>query len=312
MSVAASGVRLRWVDVPDHVRRAVEEIIGGGPVVSASSQPGGFSPGTADRLVTASGARAFVKAASPAQNEFTPGIHRIEARVVASLPASPHLPRLLGSYDDAEWVAAVYADIEGTSPATPWRADEIEVTAAALTTISAQCTPNPVPGLEPLNVAFAPEYGGWDRLRTDSPEHLDPWARDHLDLLCDLAAHGLASLTGESLAHCDTRADNMIVRPSGEVAVIDWPWASVGAAWFDLLCLAINVDFVGGGDPEDLVARYLSDVAPDQLTGALAGLSGYFVDAARQAPPVGLPTVRAFQAAQGKSTLRWLRRRLSV
>ncbi|GAA3604643.1 hypothetical protein [Microlunatus ginsengisoli] len=192
------------------MRHAVAQIVGGGPIVSAVSQPGGFSPGTADRLRTAEGRRAFVKAASPAQNEHTPGIHRTEARVVAGLPASPHLPRLLGTYDDGEWVAAVYADIEGAPPAIPWRVREIEATAAALTAIAECCTPNPVPGLR----------------------------------------------------------------------------------------------------PEDVVGRYLAEVEPDRLTAALAGLSGYFVDAARNPPPRGLPTVRAFQAAHGVSTLRWLRRRL--
>jgi hypothetical protein len=310
MSVPASGARLPWTEVPAYVRRAVTEIVGGGPIVSASSQPGGFSPGTADRLLTTTGRRAFVKAASPAQNVRTPDIHRTEARVVAGLPESPHLPRLLGTYDDGEWFAAVYADIDGRLPRTPWQPAEIEAAAAALTRIARLGTPNPVPGLESLSVSFAPEYGGWARLRADPAPDMDRWVLDRLDLLCDLAELGIAALAGDSLTHCDTRADNLIVRPDGRIVVIDWPWASAGAPWFDLLCLAINVDFVGGGDPEDLVARWLPDVNADALTGALGGLCGYFLDAARNPPPIGLPTVRAFQAAQGLSTLRWLRRRV--
>jgi hypothetical protein len=311
MSITASGVRLGWDALPVQVRSGIEEIVGGGPVVAASSQAGGFSPGTADRLVTAAGRRAFVKAVSPAQNPETPSIHRTEARIVGQLPRSAHLPTLIGTYDDGEWVAGIYADIEGRMPAVPWHPADLEATAVALRAVSAACTPNPVPGLSPLTTAFAPEYGGWDRIRQAPPDVLDPWAGAQLDLLCDLADRGLGALAGNSLVHGDTRADNLIVRDDGCVVVIDWPWACEGAAWFDLLCLAVNVD-LHGGDPEPLVARYLSDVEPADLTAALAGLSGYFVDAARNPPPPGLPTVREFQAVQGRSTLRWLRRRLAA
>ncbi len=327
MSVVASGLRLGWEELPEHVRRGVEDIVGGGRVVSASSQPGGFSPGTADRIVTASGRRAFVKAASPVQNPDTPSIHRTEARVVADLPPSRHLPSLLGTYDDGRWVAAVFADIDGRMPTVPWLPADVEATATALHAIAEIATPNPVPGLHPLATAFAPQFGGWDRIRQARPDVLDDWAREHVDLLCDLAARGLAALAGSSLVHGDTRADNLIVcgdrpadedgehqSPAGEgsvVVVVDWPWACEGAAWFDLLCLCVNVD-LHGADPEPLVARYLHDVDPDDLTAALAGLSGYFVDAARLPPPAGLPTVRGFQAAQGASTLRWVRRRVET
>lgn len=48
----------------------------------------------------------------------------------------------------------------------------------------------------------------------------------------------------------------------------------------------------------------------DDITAVLAGLTGYFLDAARQPSPRGLPTVRAFQAAQGERTLAWLKTRV--
>jgi len=52
-------------------------------------------------------------------------------------------------------------------------------------------------------------------------------------------------------------------------------------------------------------------VDPETIDAVLAGLTDYFVDAARQPPLPGLPTLRDFQAAQGASTLGWLRRRLA-
>ena len=53
--------------------------------VEAVSQAGGFSPGTADRVGTAEGRRAFVKAVSTAHNPDTPGLNRREVGVLRSL-----------------------------------------------------------------------------------------------------------------------------------------------------------------------------------------------------------------------------------
>src|SRR5690349_10831175 len=124
--VVASGVRIRWSDLPSSVRHAVEEILGG-PVVEAVPQAGGFSPGTADRVRTADGRRAFVKAVSAALNKDSPGLHRQEARVTAALPTSAPTPRLLGMHDDGDWVALVLNDVEGRHP--DWR-DPADVKAA--------------------------------------------------------------------------------------------------------------------------------------------------------------------------------------
>ena len=57
--MAASGVRISWMQIPVRVRAGIEAIIGGGAVITAVSQSGGFSPGTADRVVTADGRRAL-------------------------------------------------------------------------------------------------------------------------------------------------------------------------------------------------------------------------------------------------------------
>lgn len=107
--------------------------------------------------------------------------------------------------------------------------------------------------------------------------------------------------------HTDVRADNLLVRPTGEVVVVDWPWACRGARWLDTVMLVINVRLFGGHDVEELLAdrRLLADVDPAAVTGVLAGLAGFFVDAARYPPPPGLPTVRALdrQAREHASSL---------
>ena len=63
----AEGVRVDWKELPPEVRSALERRLGS-PVVSATTQPKGFSPGLASRLTLADGRRAFVKAVSVAAN----------------------------------------------------------------------------------------------------------------------------------------------------------------------------------------------------------------------------------------------------
>ena len=101
------GVRLAWSDLPDRLHDWVGGVLGA-PVVSASSQPAGFSPGSADRVVTADGRRGFVKAVSPEQNPDTPGLHRRETAVLRTLADVRSVPRLIDAYDDGEWEQRVH------------------------------------------------------------------------------------------------------------------------------------------------------------------------------------------------------------
>lgn len=302
----ASGTRIGWDDLPARVRRAVTDILGS-EVVEAVSQSGGFSPGTADRVRTAAGRRAFVKAVSPAQNEHSPLLHRREAHVTAALPAHAPTPTLLGTYDDGDWIALVLTDVEGRHPATPWRPDELTHVRAALDDLAKTLTPSPV------DVAAAAEHlrddlTGWHRLRDAPPAGgLDDWTATHLDDLCLRAERGLAALTGDTLTHTDIRADNVLIDEHGTVTVVDWPHATRGPAWLDTLLLLINVR-VNGGRP-DLTTI---DADQDDLTGVVAGLAGFFADAARQPPPPGLPTLRAFQRAQADAVVEWLAELISA
>src|SRR5437764_7871086 len=125
MAINASGVRIGWGEIPREVRAGVEDLIGG-EVVSTTSQRGGFSPGAANRVLTASGRRAFVKAVSVVQNERSPDMYRAEAHVVGHLPPNRHVPTLLGTYDDGTWIALVFDDVEASVPPVPWRPADID------------------------------------------------------------------------------------------------------------------------------------------------------------------------------------------
>ena len=111
--------RTTWTDVPVELRAQVEDVLGGA-VVSAASQPGGWSPGGADRVRTATGTRAFVKTLSRARNADGFGFHEREARVMSALPSGVQAPRLRASLtadvDGDRWIALVLDDIEGQHP----------------------------------------------------------------------------------------------------------------------------------------------------------------------------------------------------
>jgi aminoglycoside phosphotransferase (APT) family kinase protein len=305
--ISATGVRIGWTDLPSHVRREIEAVIGE-PVVDAVSQAGGFSPGSADRIRTASGRRVFVKAVSSAANPRSPEMHRQEARVAAVLPVSAPTPTLLGSYDDGEWVALVYEDVEGRHPATPWLPDELRRVQAALTELASVLTPSPLRSPTAAD-ALADDFAGWRRLAAEPPADLDPWLAGHLDDLVALADRGLRALAGDTLVHTDIRADNILLGADGRVTVVDWPSACRGPAWLDQLLLLVNVRLYGGHDTPALLERYAAEagVCRADLTAALAGLAGFFTDGARQPAPPGLPTLREFQRVQSEAVLSWLR-----
>lgn len=98
----------------------------------------------------------------------------------------------------------------------------------------------------------------------------------------------------------------MLIRTDGSVVIVDGPWACAGPDWLDTALLAINV-IVHGGDGDGDGDAILPAAGADVVTG----FTGYFLDAARQPTPTGLPTVRAFQRAQGDALLPWMRRRLA-
>ncbi len=307
--VEAAGVRVAWVDLPDSVRAAVEDVLGS-PVVEAVSQPGGFSPGSADRVLTADGRRAFVKAVAGSVNPRSPGLHRREIAVTASLPPGAPVPALLGSHDDGDWVALVLTDVEGRHPRLPWQADELAAVLNAFVALAATPLTGGLERLPETGTGFAEDFAGWRRLREDPDLALDPWATRHLERLVAAADRAGVALRGDSLVHGDGRADNLLVTPDGSVVVVDWPWATRGAGWFDRLALLVNVGLNDRDAPlEELLAVWLPDVAADDVDAVLAGLAGYFCDVSRRPDPPGLPTVRAFQRAQGEVVVRWLQQR---
>jgi thiamine kinase-like enzyme len=289
------------------VRRAIEERIGGA-VVEAVTQRGGFSPGLAARIRTRDGRRCFVKAVSERANPDTPRIHRREAEVVAALPPEAPVPRLLWTYDEGGWVALGFEDIEGHTPVQPWRSDELRLVVDGLHRLHDSLTPSPIAS-ETAAHGFATEIKGWEELKALPDARLDPWAIRNLDQLVELEAQAPHAVEGRTLLNFDVRADNLLIA-SAKVYFVDWPWARIGAPFVEWIGLANSVYMQGGPKPDELLRMVpLGEVDDAAINAVIASSAGYFLGHSLRPPPQGIPTVRAFQAAQGDIALAWLRER---
>ena len=316
----ARGQRASWSALPAHIVTAIETELGSS-IVSTTSMTGGYSPGIAARVETASGQCAFVKAVSSRPNAIAPTFHRREILVASHMPRNGTLPvpRLLWSLDEGHlregtdpWVVLVYESIDGHEPAQPWIPDELDRVIAAIDDLSAKLTPAPV------DAALVGTAADWGPIRTNlwrfraeaPPTALDPWSRRNLARLSALSDGAPDAVQGDTLLHLDLRADNMLLTDD-RVYIVDWPHARAGAAWLDPLFMAPSVTMHGGPDPEDFLARFKSarGVDPATITAALSSVAGFFTSAALEPEEPGLPGLRAFQEAQAIVARRWLARR---
>jgi aminoglycoside phosphotransferase (APT) family kinase protein len=307
----AEGVRVEWKDIPADVRNDLEGRLGS-PVVAAVSQKGGFSPGVAARLLMRDGRRAFIKAVSVDANPDTHDIHRQEARIVSAMPATAPVPRFRWLYDSRGWVALCFDDLDGRHPHEPWTDADLDLVVRALREMATAFTPSPIRVEVTASEGFARGINGWQVALDRGEARLDPWSLRNLRGLAELEARAPQCVDGQTLLHFDTRADNLLI--VGErVYVVDWPWARLGPAWVDWVAMAPSVTMQGGPKPEDFLSRFeLSGVPRESIDAVVSSIAGYFCVHALDPPPPGIPTLRAFQAAQGKVALSWLRRRIQT
>jgi aminoglycoside phosphotransferase (APT) family kinase protein len=307
----AEGARVAWQDVPEHVREAIQAACGV-RVVEAATQRGGFSPGLAVRVRCADGTRYFVKAVSSTANPRTPAMHRQEAAILAALDT--HIafgrvpaPRLVHLVEEGTWVALLLTDVDGRHPALPWDHAQLAVVLQALDQMAEALTPATITA-PTVGVKLASAFTGWRALAAaPTVDDLDSWSQEHLEALAGLETGWEQCAAGDTLLHTDLRADNLLLTDHGAV-VVDWPGACTGAAFVDLVLFAPSVAMQGGPAPSDLLAasRTGRSINTELLRPLVCAVAGYFTERSLQPPPPGLPTVRAFQAAQGTVARRWL------
>lgn len=294
-----AGVRMPFGAVPRVVTRWVGRELGAS-VVAVTDVVGGMSPGPAARVVAQNGKRAFVKACGSALNPDTPGLLRAEVSVLSALPVHPSLPRLLGSYDDGDWVALLLQDIDAPLVELPWQTGQFERVSRTLTEVHDISTPNPWIDAPSAAKKSAPFLSRWRTLVAQPPPDLSPWWRSHLEPLATHAAGVLDHIAGATLLHWDIRADNLMV-DTHRVVVVDWGQARLGAPGVDHALLALDTAMSGGETTmatvlaSDPVLRELDPRAPLSLAAAMAMA---FELRWRQPPVIGLPTL-------GETSRRW-------
>jgi Phosphotransferase enzyme family len=306
----ARGARRDWSELPHHVVSGLGGALGG-EIVAAETQPGGFSPGVAARVVLAGGRRVFVKAVAHEPNPESPEFHRREARIIGALPVDVPAPRLLWTFDEGKegWVVLALEDVDGREPSLPWRPDELDRVLAAVEELHSALTPSPVDAGS-AGAVLEEKVNAWHLLGVDTPAGLDEWSRRHLKELVELEGAVADAVAGDTLLHFDLRADNILLARD-RVYFVDWPHASVGASWLDAVAFAPSVAMQGGPQPEALLSRWpaANESHPRAVTSAVASVAGFFTYRALLPPPPGLPTLRSFQAAQGEVARRWLAQR---
>lgn len=307
--------RLQWQDVPVERRDRLAAVFGS-EVCSAVGQRGGYGPGLAARCSLADGRRVFIKGVAAEQNLETLAMIRREAVVVAGLPQGAPTPALLHVLDEGDWVVLVFDEVPGEHPSTPWDEDELRQVLLATLALG-DLTPSPT--LPTLAAHYGAAFRGWRTLAAEGSQAVaDAWCRRHLGRLADLEAGWEDATMGGQLVHGDVRSDNVLLLRRGggarhvrDVVFVDWTSTCTGVGWFDLVAMLPAVELEGGGTPERALA--LAGIAIDEgrLVPVVAALAGYFAERGRLADPPSLPTLRAFQRAQGAITLAWLRRLLA-
>ena len=140
------------------------------------------------------------------------------------------------------------------------------------------------------------------------------WVAGRLDELVAIEPILHEQLRGDTLSHCDLRADNVLLA-ADRVWFVDWAHAGNAARWLDPVLLlgdavASGADVADGGDIDvrSLLTSHRAFAGVDQwvvwaTTATLAATLHWF---SRQPPPPGLPTIRRFQDVTAEALLRFV------
>ncbi|MGI5243095.1 hypothetical protein [Dactylosporangium sp. CA-139066] len=188
--------RITYTELPAVVCAAIEQRIG--PLISSESASAGRNSAVAARLRTAAGT-VFCKA--------LPADHRWVWTQAREAAIAPHLhsvaPRLIGRIETGGWDVLLFEAIEGRHADYRPGSPDLPAVATLLDAIAA----TPCPAI-PLR---------------DAAERLQDYVRDQAEL---------RFFTGTTLLHTDLNNANIIIN-AGQARIVDWGWATRGAAWLD-------------------------------------------------------------------------------
>jgi aminoglycoside phosphotransferase (APT) family kinase protein len=306
----ATAVRPGFSELPAALRDAISLRLGA-PVVAARTAGAGFTSGFAAVLETASGDRAFVKAA-PLTVALSAWYAR-EAAVTAALPDPVPAARPRWTMAAADHFVLCLDAVDGRVPALPWTAADLDAALAAWA-LAAAALREPAPGLLAIGLPRLP-----DLLRSDlscwsgvaaGAEPMPPapdWVTARLGELVTLERALPGHAAGTGVTHGDLRLDNILIDVAGAGRICDWTWPCLGAPWFDTVTLLVTA-YAGGCDADALLAAHptAAGAPAEGIDGALAALSGYWLTRSVAGPGDGSPHARAHQRFSGTQSLAWL------
>jgi hypothetical protein len=261
--VQSSALRRTWQQLPEATREAVEAVAG--PILRVESVDAGFSSHLAIVI-------------------DTEGEHAVERTFVKGIPV-----------DDPEvWTqrreAALGPHVQPLGPALRWQitaggwdllgfdyiaghfADyRIDADLAATTVAMAS-----LPRLHcPPEIELNDAVRRWGRYADPAEQEL---------------------FSGTALLHTDWNYSNVIIGEAGEAHLVDWPWATRGAAWIDPACWIVWLVFAGREPAE---AEQWTALIPAwhtatgrQLDAFSAALAGEWADTAHRHPNVWTHSLR--------------------
>ncbi|MGQ0776524.1 MAG: phosphotransferase family protein [Pseudonocardiales bacterium] len=309
--IEATALRPTWDELPPALRDGLADRLG--PITSAQTQTGGFTPGLAVRLRLTSGELLFAKGIPT--DHVLAGKYRAEATTARQLPKTTPAPRLHWDADIAGWVVLAFDDIDGRhaqlSPGSP----DVGAVVRTIAHLADVLSPCPVADVPPATVELADLVHGWGELATAPPADLDDWTRRHLDDLAALETPWLAAAEGSALLHGDINQSNLLIDSAGQVLLIDWAQPVCGAAWIDVADLVPHL-ILAGHSPvaaEHALADVPTwrDTDPAMITSYAAAFAGYWARNSRRPAPPGVPHLRAHQARAARAAITWVTHRTS-
>jgi hypothetical protein len=190
-------------------------------------------------------------------------MHRNEAAVNHLLPRGL-APRLLWRVETDGWLMLGFEHVSGRHPdLSPGSPDLTPVAdaVAALRSLTSSAVMD-----RSLAVRWS-RLPVWRQYAQNPPAYLDSWERENLARLAELEAAAPEMLDGDALLHTDLQPGNLLIN-DGKVTIIDWAWASSGAAWVDPAFMVIRL--IAGGHSAESAESWAAQIPAWQDATATA------------------------------------------
>ncbi|MBZ0294259.1 MAG: phosphotransferase [Anaerolineae bacterium] len=279
---------------PD-LQKRITKLIGERPTAFTRVQ-GGYTPAARWRVSTAAG-KIFVKVAT---TPLTASMLRREYHAYQCINGA-FIPELIGWEDDEDEPILVTEDLSDATWPPPWDMEQVEGVLEQLEVMHGMTAPLP-----PFEALHGHWNSNWQKLADDPKPFLslnmasDAWLQKALPVLIE--AENRCETSGQTLAHCDIRSDNICVTAQG-VKLIDWAEACLANPSIDLGFWLPSLAFEGGPLPETIL--------PDAPEVA-AHVAGFFAARAGLAQIPDAPRVRLVQRQQLETALPWAARALDL